>query len=158
MWRGEYAQYRRRSQLVFDAVWPTGIVAACDLGNPVRRVPSDMGNGFGGETARQGPEEVPVTALDRIPGDPITSSEFIWAKMRFEMDGSRHAPLCTTVHPGRNPPAGMKMGARISVGGRHTVVPGAGQQFARGVAPHRPLSRPTMGSTQESMTKQQTPH
>ena len=60
--------------------------------------------------------------------------------------------------PGRNPPAGMKMGTGISVGGRHTVVPGAGQQFARGVAPHWPLLRPFVGSTQESMTKQQTPH
>jgi hypothetical protein len=42
--------------------------------------------------------------------------------------------------------------------GRHTVVPGAGQQFARGLAAHRPLSRPLVGSTQESRTKQQTPH
>ncbi len=45
------------------------------------------------------------------------------------------------------------MCAGISVGGRHTVVPGAGQQFAQGVASHRPLSRPIMGSAQESMTK-----
>jgi len=45
------------------------------------------------------------------------------------------------------------MDAGISVAGRHTVVPGAGQQFARGVAPHRPLSRPIVGSTQESMTQ-----
>jgi hypothetical protein len=35
------------------------------------------------------------------------------------------------------------MGMGISVRGRHTVVPGAGQQVARGVAPHRALSRRT---------------
>src|SRR5258706_11133474 len=46
-----------------------------------------------------------------------------------------------------------------SVRGRRTVVPraGAGQQFARGVAPHRPLSRPIVGSTQESLSDKQAP-
>ena len=55
-----------QTPLVFDAVWPTRIVAARDLADPVRRVAGDAGNGFGGEATRQEPEEVPVTALHRI--------------------------------------------------------------------------------------------
>jgi hypothetical protein len=65
-----------------------------------------------------------------------------------------------TVVPGHSLPAGMKICSEgVDARGRHTVVPrtGAGQQFARGVAPHRPLSRRTVGSTQERLSDQQTP-
>jgi hypothetical protein len=53
---------------------------------------------------------------------------------------------------GRSP--GMKMAtlaARRRARGRLTVVLRAGQQLDRGVQRHRPLSRPTVGSTQESI-------
>src|SRR5260221_11080431 len=47
----------------------------------------------------------------------------------------------------------------VGVRGRHTVLPraGAGQQFALGAAPRRPLLRPTVGSTQESLSYKQAP-
>ena len=72
--------------LVFDTVRPTGIVAASDLADPVGRVASDAGNGFGGEATREEPEEVPVTALHRILVRPVTSSEFNGDQVGFEIN------------------------------------------------------------------------
>jgi hypothetical protein len=71
------------------------VVATSDLADPVRRVAREAGNGFGGETARQELEEVPVTALDRIGRAPIASREFVSAQMRFEGDASCQVSLST---------------------------------------------------------------
>ncbi len=56
-----------------------------------------LGNGFGGEATRQQPEELPVTALDGIWVLRYRIAEFICAQVGFEVDGSRHASLCTTL-------------------------------------------------------------
>ena len=79
--------------LVFDPIRPERIATACDLTDPVRRVSSKAGNGFGGETARQEPEEAPVTPLDWIGRAPVASREVVSAQMRFEVDASCHVSL-----------------------------------------------------------------
>jgi hypothetical protein len=72
--------------LVFDPIWSSRIVAARDLADPVGGIAREVGNGFGGEAARQEPEELPVTALDRILRPAVPNTEFIWAQVGFEVN------------------------------------------------------------------------
>lgn len=90
MWPGEMP-------LVFDTFRPERIKTACDPTDPVRRVAGEAGNGFGGETARQEPEEAPAAPLDRIGRTPVASREFVSAQMRFEVDASCHVALSTAL-------------------------------------------------------------
>src|SRR5262249_20197284 len=80
---------RSQTPLVFDALRTMRVVPAGDLANQASGVFGEAGNGFGGEATRQEPEEVPATALDGILGPAVTSTQFIWAEVGFEMDGSR---------------------------------------------------------------------
>ena len=64
----QLSMWPRQTPLVFDAVWSTPVVAARDLADPVGGIAREVGNGFGGEAARQEPQELPVTALDWILG------------------------------------------------------------------------------------------
>jgi hypothetical protein len=54
-------------------------------------------NDFSSEAAGQQPQELPVMALHWFLGTPKATSELSRAEMRCEVDGSRHAPLCTTL-------------------------------------------------------------
>jgi hypothetical protein len=89
--------WSRQKTLVFDPVWSKRVVAARNLADPVGRIAREVGNGFGGEAACQQPQELPVTALDRIWGLAVPNTEFICAQVGFEVNGSRHASLCTTL-------------------------------------------------------------
>jgi len=80
--------WTRQTPLILNTLRSLRIETAGDLTNPVRRVAGHAGNGFGGETARQEPEEVPATALHWIVGPAEPSSEFICAQVGCEMDGS----------------------------------------------------------------------
>jgi hypothetical protein len=73
------------------------MAAASDLANPVGGVSTHTGNDSGGEGARQQLQELRVTALHRILCPAVPNTEFIGAQVGYEVNRSRHAPLCTAL-------------------------------------------------------------
>jgi hypothetical protein len=60
-----------------------GVETARDLADPVRQVPGDVGNGFGGGVTRPEPEEAPTTTLDGS-----------WVRLVCWSKGSAPVSLC----------------------------------------------------------------
>ena len=107
-----------------------------------------------------GAQEVGETTLNLPhPYPPGAAAAWIKTHGQLAMAGEAHregAPFYNSCRWAK-PPGSDENVRGGQCRGRHTVVPraGAGQPFAQGVAPHRPLSRPIVGSTQERLSEKQ---
>src|SRR5262245_35336497 len=83
----------RPPAMVEESPLPLVVVAARDLPDPVRRVPSHLRDLVRRVTLRQEPEELPVTALHPLTRAPIAPLEFVHTQFRRKLDASCHVSI-----------------------------------------------------------------
>jgi hypothetical protein len=69
------------------------VVALRGTADPIGGISYYAGNDFGGQPARQEPQEVLVAALNRIPGAPVASSKLLDGQVQWKRNASCKSPF-----------------------------------------------------------------